>query len=108
MINIDDFKKIELKVAKIIAAERIAESEKLLKLKVSLGDEERQVLAGIAKYYDPEGLVGREIVMVANLEPRSLAGYESQGMLLAATDIASGEPVIISPVKETAPGSGIK
>jgi methionyl-tRNA synthetase len=108
MINIDDFKKVELKVAKIIEAERIAESEKLLKLKVSLGDEERQVLAGIGKYYDPADLVGKEIVIVANLEPKSLAGYESQGMLLAATDSVSGEPVIISPVKETTAGSGIK
>jgi methionine--tRNA ligase beta chain len=108
MINIEDFKKIELRVAKIIEAERVDGSEKLLKIKVSLGDEERQVLAGIAKYYSPEELISKEIVIVANLEPKSLAGYESQGMLLAATDTETGEPVIVSPVRETAPGSAIK
>jgi methionine--tRNA ligase beta chain len=108
MINIDDFKKIELKVAKIIEAEQVEGSGKLLKLKVSLGDEERQVLAGIAKYYSPEDLIFKEIVIVANLESRILAGYESQGMLLAATDTETGEPIILSPIKETTPGSGIK
>jgi methionine--tRNA ligase beta chain len=108
MISIDDFKKIELKTAKIIRAERVEGSEKLLKLRVALGDEERQIVAGIGKYYEPDDLVSRNIIIVANLEPKTLAGEESQGMLLAATDSVSGEPVIISPVKETATGSIIK
>lgn len=108
MINIDDFRKIELKVAKIIEADRVERSDKLLKLRVSLGDEERQVLAGIGKQYAPEDLVSKEIVIVANLEPKSLAGYESQGMLLAATDAETGEPIILIPEKKTAAGSGVK
>lgn len=108
MISIDDFKKIELKTAKIIRAERVEGSEKLLKLRVTLGNEERQIIAGIGKYYEPDDLISKNIVVVANLEPKTLAGEESQGMLLAATDPADGEPVIISPVKETAAGSIIK
>lgn len=108
MINIDDFRKIELKVAEIIEAERLEGSDKLLRLKVSLGSEERQVLAGIGKQYAPEDLVSKEIVMVANLEPRTLLGHESQGMLLAATDSGTGEPIILIPEKRTAAGSGIK
>jgi len=95
MISFDDFKKVELKVAQILEAERVEGSEKLLKLKVSLGSEERQILAGIGKKYAPEDIIGRKIVIVANLEPRSLMGFESQGMILAA----SGEtgPVLLSP-----------
>ncbi|KKW16239.1 MAG: Methionine-tRNA ligase [Parcubacteria group bacterium GW2011_GWA1_50_14] len=103
----DDFKKIELRVAKVLAAERVEGSEKLIKLRVSLGEEERQVVAGIGKAYEPEQLIGKNIVIVANLEPRMLMGLESQGMLLAATNEA-GEPIILVPDKEVSPGSGIK
>src|SRR3990167_3266891 len=84
MILYEEFKKIELRVAKILVAEKIEGSDKLLRLRVSLGEEERQIIAGIGKAYVPENLIGREIVIVANLEARNLIGLESQGMLLAA------------------------
>jgi methionyl-tRNA synthetase len=106
MISFKDFQKIELKVAKIIEAEKIEKSEKLLKLIVDLGDEKRQLVAGIAKYYKLEDLIGKEIVVVANLEPKKLMGIESQGMLLAAN--VDGEPVILIPEKEVPPGTKVK
>ena len=106
MITIDDFKKVELKVARILEAERVEGSEKLLKLKIDLGFEQRQLLAGIGKAYEPSEIVGRQIVVVANLEPRSMMGLESQGMLLAA-DTPDG-PVFLTPEKEAPAGSEIK
>ncbi len=87
LITFDDFKKVELKVAQIIEAEKIKKSNKLVKLQVNVGkDDQRQIVAGIAKHYSPEDLVGRKIVIVANLAPAKLMGVESQGMLLAASD----------------------
>ena len=77
---------VSLKVAKVLEAEEVEGSEKLLKLKVSLGKEERQIVAGIKKYYKPEELIGKKIVIVANLKPAKLKGIESQGMVLAAGD----------------------
>lgn len=113
MINYDDFSKIELKVAKVLEAVRVEGSEKLIKMQVSVGDKNeagepvnRQVLAGIGKFYEPENLVGKEIVVVVNLEPRKLMGEESNGMLLAASD-ESGIAVL-TPDREVIPGSGIK
>ena len=85
-INIQDFQKVELKVAKILTAERVPKSNKLLKLRVDLGDEQRQIVAGIGKKYGPEDVVGKTIVVVANLKPAKLMGVESQGMVLAAGD----------------------
>ena len=107
MISIEDFKKAELKIAKILSAERVEGSEKLIKLKVSLGEEERQMVAGIGKAYEPESLIGKEIVVVANLEPRLLMGEESQGMLLAASG-ADGAPVLLVPEREIEPGASIR
>lgn len=86
IITIDDFDKVDLKVAKVLEAEVVEKSDKLLKLKVSLGNEERQILAGIQKYYKPEELIGRKLVIVANLAPRKMRGLESQGMVIAAGD----------------------
>jgi len=86
LIGIEDFLKVDLRVAKVLSAEKVEGSEKLLKLRLSLGDEERTVVAGIAKYYTPEELVGKKIVIVANLKPRKIFGIESQGMILAASD----------------------
>ncbi|MEK7554469.1 MAG: methionine--tRNA ligase subunit beta [Patescibacteria group bacterium] len=105
MISFDDFAKVELCIAKITVAERVENSEKLLKLQVTLGTEVRQIIAGIGKAYAPETLVNREIVIVANLEPRKLMGFESQGMLLAASD---GSPVILVPEREVPPGAKIQ
>ena len=113
MINYDEFRKVELKVGKVISAERVEGSEKLLKLQVDLGEKDetdlpagRQVVAGIGKNYEPGSLIGKEIIVVANLEPRQLMGIESQGMLLAA-DGENG-PVILTPNSAVPPGSGIK
>ena len=85
-IGIDEFQKVELKIAKILEAERVPKSSKLLKLQVDLGTERRQIVAGIGKKYEPEELVGKTIVVVANLKPAKLMGIESQGMVLAAGD----------------------
>ncbi len=85
MITIDDFKKINLTVAEVLKAERLAKSQKLLKLQVRIGQEERQIIAGIAAHYKPEDLIGRKIIVVANLEPATIHGETSNGMLLAAS-----------------------
>lgn len=107
MITYDDFKKIELKIAKILEAEEVAGAEKLLKLQIDLGNsEKRQIVAGIKKQYQTKDLVGKEIAVITNLEPRMVMGLESNGMLLAASGDAG--PVILIPEKEVPPGSGIK
>ncbi len=105
-ITIDDFKKIDLRVAKILSAEKVENSDKLLKLQIDLGYEQRQILAGISQYYQPENLVDQEIIVVANLEPRNLRGLESNGMLLAATD-PDGTIKLLKPETEITPGSKI-
>jgi len=86
LITIDDFSKIDLRVAKVLDAEKVEGADKLLKLKVEMGDEIRQVVSGIAKYYKPEDLIGKNVILVANLKPVKLRGIESQGMILAASD----------------------
>jgi methionyl-tRNA synthetase len=105
-ITIDDFMKIQLKTAKVISAERVPKSEKLLKLQVSLGTEQRQIVAGIGKKYEPEALVGKMIVIVANLKPAKLMGIESQGMVLAAGD--SEVRGLATIVEEVEPGTKVK
>ncbi|MCX5667144.1 MAG: methionine--tRNA ligase subunit beta [Candidatus Omnitrophica bacterium] len=106
MITYDDFKKVELKIARITEAEEVAGAEKLLKLQIDLGSEKRQIVAGIKKSYQARSLIGREIVVVVNLEPRMVMGIESNGMLLAASDDTG--PVLLGPDKDVPPGSGIK
>jgi methionyl-tRNA synthetase len=86
LISIDDFTKIDLRVGKILFAERVPKSSKLLKLQVDLGTETRQILAGIGTKYEPEALIGRLVAVVTNLKPAKLMGLESQGMILAAGD----------------------
>lgn len=105
MITIDDFKKVQLKVAKILEADRVEDSDKLVKLKVDLGSEQRQIIAGIGNIYTPEILVGKQIIVVANLEPRKLMGLESQGMLIAASDEMG--PVLIVPESEVRSGTSL-
>jgi methionine--tRNA ligase beta chain len=105
-IKFEDFQKIDLRIGKILKAEKVEKSEKLLKLVVDLGDEKRQLVAGIGKFYEPDDLVGKEIVVVANLEPKKLMGIESQGMILAADK--EGEPVLLIPEKEVPPGTIIR
>jgi len=107
-ITYDDFAKLELKVATIVEAKLHPNADKLLVLQVDLGGEKRQICAGIKAWYAPEQLVGKQVIVVANLEPRPLRGEISQGMLLAATDPTSGRVVIITPSEAVAPGSGVK
>jgi methionyl-tRNA synthetase len=106
-ITIDDFKKIELRTGVVVAAERVPKSEKLIKVQVNIGTETRQVVAGIGKHYTPEQLVGKTIVVVANLAPAKLMGQESRGMLLAASDDQGNLKVII-PEDVIPPGSQVK
>lgn len=107
MITIDDFAKLELKVGTVLEAEEIPESEKLIKLKVDLGEEEpHQVLAGVKQWYKPEDFVGKQVVIIANLEPRQMMGLQSQGMMLAA-DSPDG-PVFLTTGKEVKPGTKIR
>jgi len=86
LISFDEFQRMDLRLAKVIKAEKVEGSEKLLKLTVSLGDEERTLVAGIARHYDPQDLPGKKIMVVANLKPRKIFGIESQGMILALMD----------------------
>lgn len=106
MIPYDDFKKLEIKIGKIEAAERLEGSDKLLKLQVDLGDSMRQIVAGIGRFHAPEDIIGHEIVVLANLEHRTIMNHESQGMLLAA-DSPDG-PVLLRPDKEVPPGTNVK
>jgi methionine--tRNA ligase beta chain len=105
MINFEEFSKIDLRVVKITKAERVENSEKLIKLGVDGEEEKRQIIAGIGKYYKPEDLIGRQIIMVWNLEPKILFGLESQGMLLAARN--GEEPIILIPEKEAPVGAKV-
>ena len=107
-IGIEDFQKVKLATAKILAAERVPKSNKLMRLQVDLGFEQRQIVAGIAAQYAPEQLVGRNVVVVANLKPAKLMGVESNGMVLAASVGESGAPVLLDVPAEVPPGSKVK
>jgi methionyl-tRNA synthetase len=107
VITIDDVIKVDLRVAQILVAERIPKADKLLRLEVDLGYEKRQILAGIAQYYEPEKLVGRKIVIVANLAPRKMRGLESNGMLLAAS-LEGGSPVLAGFLEDVPLGARLK
>jgi methionyl-tRNA synthetase len=105
-ISIDEFMKIQLKTAKVLSAERVPKSEKLIKLQVSLGTEQRQIVAGIGKKYEPNTLIGKTIVIVANLKPAKLMGIESQGMVLAAGD--ADVRGLLTVLEEVDPGTKVK
>ena len=105
MISIDAVRQIELKVATVRSAEPHPNADKLMVLHVDLGTEQRQICAGIRNHYTPEELVGRQIVVVANLETAKLRGLESQGMLLAASD--EGRVIFLTPEKPVQPGSKV-
>jgi methionyl-tRNA synthetase len=108
-IDITDFAKVELRVGEVLTAERIPKADKLLRLTVDVGeDQPRQILAGIAQYYEPEQLLGRKIAVVANLKPRKLRGFESQGMLLAASVGEEGKPVIATFTEDVPNGARLK
>ena len=107
-ITIDDFMKIDLRVAQIVEAERVPKADKLLRLQVDLGFEKRQILAGIAQHYTPESLVGRKVVIVANLAPRKLRGFESQGMVVAASLGEAGKPALAAFIENIELGARLK
>ena len=108
-IEIGDFSKIEMRVGEILTAERVPKSDKLLRFTVDLGESEpRQILAGIAEYYEPEKMVGRKVVVVANLKPRKLRGFESQGMILAASVGDEGRPVVATFTEDVPNGARLK
>jgi methionyl-tRNA synthetase len=106
-ISMDDFLKVDLRVAKVLAAERVAGARKLLKLQIDLGSERRTIVAGIAEAYEPDVLVGRCIVVVANLKPARLMGVESNGMLLAASP-DDGRPILIGIDQEPPLGTRVR
>jgi len=108
-IEIDDFAKVDLRVGQVLSAERIPKADKLLLMKVDIGEEQpRQILAGIAQYYEPEKLIGRKVVIVANLKPRKLRGLESQGMVVAASYGEEGRPVIATFTEDVPNGARLK
>lgn len=106
VVNFEDFSKIELRVGTILEASPVEDSNKLVKLIIDIGTEKRQVIAGIKKSYQPESLIGGQVVIVANLAPKSLAGLESHGMLLAAHD-ADGLPIVLRPDRQVPDGSEV-
>jgi methionyl-tRNA synthetase len=106
-ISIDDFAKIELRVGLVKVAERVPKADKLLRLEIDIGTEVRQVLAGIAEAYAPETLIGRKVVIVANLAPRKLRGMESNGMIVAAS-LDGGKPVLASFLEDVPVGARLK
>ena len=105
IINFDDFSKLNIRVGKIISAEEVEGSNKLIKMKVDIGDEERQIVAGISKYYSLDELTNKIVIVLINLEPRKIFGIESQGMLLASID--GDEVSLLQTDKEMIPGSEI-
>jgi len=105
-LDIDEFARIDLRVAEVKAAEKVKGSKKLLRLQVDLGTEQRQVVAGIAQWYEPEQLVGRKVALVANLKPAKLMGVESNGMVLAASP--EGKAVLLTFDADVAPGTRIR
>ena len=108
-IEIDDFAKVDLRVGQVLSAERVPKADKLLLLQVDVGEEQpRQILAGIAQYYEPEKLIGRKVVIVANLKPRKLRGFESQGMVVAASYGEEGRPVIATFTEDVPNGARLK
>jgi methionyl-tRNA synthetase len=108
MITIEDFSKVEMKVGEVKSAEKVAGADKLLKVLVDVGDEVRQVVAGIAEVYKPEELVGRKVIVVTNLQPRKLRGVESNGMIVAASVGPEGKPVLAGFLEEVPPGAKLK
>ena len=102
----DDFAKLDIRIGTVVAAEKMEKSNKLLKLTVNSGLDQRTILSGIAQHYSPEEMLGKQVTFVANLAPRKMMGIESQGMILMAED-KDGKLRLILPSNEVAPGSGV-
>ncbi|MBI4094406.1 MAG: methionine--tRNA ligase [Candidatus Liptonbacteria bacterium] len=107
MITLEDFKKLDIRIGKVVVAEKVPDSDKLIKFIFDVGGEERQIVAGIAEFFpDPSVLVGKEMPLIVNLTPRRLKGLLSEGMLLAAD--ADGRPVLLHPAEDVPPGSVVR
>ncbi|WP_369018622.1 methionine--tRNA ligase subunit beta [Thermatribacter velox] len=106
-INLEDFQKIELRVAEVLDVERVEGTKALLKLRISLGGEERTLVAGLAPYYRPEEIKGKKIIVLANLKPATIRGVVSQGMLLAADD-GKGGVSLLTVDRDIEPGSRVR
>lgn len=104
-ITIDDFCKVELRVGKVLECEKVEDADKLLKSRIQIGDEVRTIVSGIAKFYTPEEMVGKNVVVVANLQPRKMRGIVSEGMILCASN--GDELKVVSPEGEIASGSEV-
>lgn len=102
----DDFAKLDIRIGKITQAEKIAGADKLLKLIIDFGAEKRQLVAGVAEFYSPEQLVGKQLPVIVNLEPRKFRGVESNGMIMAAD--VEGKPVLLHPDKEVPNGTKVR
>jgi len=105
-VTFEEFKRLDIRVARVIKVEKIPGSRNLLKITIDIGGEERTIVAGIAKYYEPESLIGKNIVVIVNLEPKKIFGVLSQGMLLAAD--LDGEPVLLTTDKPVPPGTKVR
>jgi methionine--tRNA ligase beta chain len=106
MINFEDFKKLDIRIGKVLFAEKIKGSNKLIKLKIDLGKEIKQIIVGMAEFYPSDYFLDKEVVILTNLEPRKFMGIESQGMVLAVD--VKGKPILLLPEKEVPPGSIVK
>ena len=106
MIKFEDFQKLDIRMGKVLSAERVKKSDKLIKLEVDLGKEIRQIIVGMAEFYEPEYFLNKELVILTNLEKRKFMGIESQGMVLAVD--VNGKPILLLPEKEVPPGTIIK
>jgi methionine--tRNA ligase beta chain len=106
MISFDDFMKLDIRIGTVRTAEKVQGTDKLIRLEIDLGDETRQVVAGMAHTYAPQEFIGRQVPILVNLEPRKLRGIESQGMILAAD--VDGKPVMLIPDREVPAGSAVR
>ncbi|HZL33707.1 MAG TPA: methionine--tRNA ligase subunit beta [Tepidisphaeraceae bacterium] len=107
LIKYDDFAKLDLRIATVLECRPHENADRLLVLQIDLGGETRQICAGLRQHYAPEQLVGKQIIVVANLEPRMMRGQVSQGMLLAASDVPTSKVIVVSPSEPTAAGSRV-
>ena len=105
MITIDDVKKVEVRIGKVVSASKVENSDKLIKLEVDFGTEKRSILTAMANYFEPEHFVGKEMPFFTNLEPRKMRGLVSEGMIMAAD--VDGKPVLLHPEKNVPPGSSV-
>ena len=105
-VTLEAFKKLDIRIGRVLSAERVEGTDKLIKLQIDLGTEKRQVVAGMADFLEPDHFIGKEVPVLTNLEPRTLRGVESQGMVLAAE--VGGRPVLLLPEDEVPPGSVVR